>query len=112
MNNLAIVSPWPTLAVAIRRARRGRLELPLDPFQTCRDAALEQRPVEPERQRQIAALDHRIGLCGAAGDAADRDATPEDSGLGPRDQILHRGIVDQAALVDRGGEVARTDHGD
>jgi hypothetical protein len=43
---------------------------------TRRDAAGEQRPVEAERQRQIAAIDHLVGLLGGA-----RSANPDESQL-------------------------------
>src|SRR5437016_5593589 len=76
------------------------LYLALDPVKARGDAALEQRPVEAERQRDIAARDHPVGLLGRARDAADRHAAPEDAGLGARYQRHDFRIIRQAALVD------------
>src|ERR1700674_4277792 len=82
-----------------------------DTFETRRDAAGKQRPVEAERQRQIAAFDHLVGLLWRARYAPDRDAALEDAGLGARHQLQHLGIINAAAFVDAGGEVAGSDHG-
>jgi hypothetical protein len=55
-----------------------------DPFETRGDAALKQRPVEAQCQREIAPLDHLIGLLGRACHSAERNSAPEDTGLGAR----------------------------
>src|ERR1700758_1591736 len=86
--------------------------LPLDPGKTRGDAALEQRPVEAERNGEVAALDHGIGLLWRPRRAADRYAALQDAFLGARDQRQHFRVVEQAALVDRGCEIAGADHGD
>src|SRR3981081_1003709 len=91
--------------------RRGSVSA-LDAVETRRDAALKKRPVEAERQRQIAALDHLSGLLGRARHATDRDAALQDAGFGARHQCEDFGIIGAAALVDAGCEVARTDHRD
>ena len=54
----------------------------LDSVKAGRDAACEQGPVESERQCDIAAVDHPIGLFGRAHRAADRDVAL--SGCRPR----------------------------
>src|SRR6478672_4443470 len=61
----------------------------LDALETGRNAALEQRPVEAERQRQIAAVDHLIGLLGGARHASDRHTALQYAGLRARHQRLH-----------------------
>src|SRR6516225_6159088 len=76
-----------------------------------RQTALKQRPVEAERECKIATVDHRIRLLGRACHAADRHPAVEDAGFGTRDQCLHFGIIDLAAFVDGGGEIAGADHG-
>src|SRR6266699_197145 len=75
-----------------------------DPFETRRDAAGKQRPVEAERERQIAPFDHLVGLLWRARHAPDRDAALEDARLGPRHQRQHFRIINAAALVDAGCE--------
>src|SRR6185295_4000247 len=80
------------------RKRPAGASLPLDPLKTRRDAPLEQRPVEAERERHVATLDHPVGLLGRACDAADRNAALEDACLGARHQIKHFRVVGQAAL--------------
>src|SRR5580700_4807905 len=82
----------------------------LDPLKARSYPALKQRPVEAERQRQIAAVDHLIGLFGGARHPADWDAAFEDAFFGARHQRLHLRIIDTAALVDGGCEVAGPDH--
>ena len=67
---------------------------------------------KPSASAQVAAVDHRVGLLGGARHAADRHAAFQDAGLGARHQRQHFGIVDLAALVDGGGEIAGADHGD
>src|SRR5205814_9360135 len=62
--------------------------------------------------REIAAVDHLIGLLGGSRHSADRDAAPHDAGLRARHQSLDFGIIDPTALVDASGEVARSDHGE
>ena len=78
----------------------------LDALKARRDATRKQRPVEAERQRDVAALDHRIGLFGATCRTSDRNTAFEDAGFGLGDQRQHFGIVGAAALADRGGEIA------
>src|SRR6267378_2590618 len=75
------------------------VSLPFDPLQARGDAALEQRPVEAEREHEVAAIDHLVGLLGGARHAADHNPALEDAGLGARYQRLHLGIIDLAALV-------------
>src|SRR5882724_10119989 len=70
-----------------------------DTFETRRDAAGKQRPVEAERQRQIAPFDHLVGLLWRARHAPDRDAALEDAGLGARHQRQHFGVINAAAFV-------------
>src|SRR3954468_16299073 len=49
-----------------------------DPVERGHDAALEQRPVEAERDGAVATVDQGVGLLGGAGDATDRHAASED----------------------------------
>src|SRR5260370_21604465 len=86
--------------------KAGEARSALDPRKTCRDAALKQRPVKTQRQRQIAAIDHRIGLFGGARDAADRHTAFHNAFLRPLHQRDHLRVIGQAALVDGGGEIA------
>src|SRR5262249_13996478 len=73
----------------VSRHRASKADpLPLDSRKTRGDPALEQRPVEAERNGKVAALDHGIGLLGTACRAADRHAAFEDAVLGTRDQRL------------------------
>ena len=72
----------------------------------CGQTALKQRPVEAERECKIATVDHRIRLLGRSCHTADRHPAVEDAGFGTRDQCLHFGIIDLAAFVDGGGEIA------
>src|SRR5882724_12682193 len=70
-----------------------------DSFETRRDAAGKQRPVEAERERQIAPFDHLVGLLWRARHAPDRDAALEDARLGARHQRQHFGVINAAAFV-------------
>src|SRR5215472_3602940 len=85
------------------------VELTVDPLKSRGNPALEQRPIKTESKREIAAVDHRIGLLGGARSAADRHAAFENAGLGSRNQRLNLRIVDLAALADGGGEIPRPD---
>src|SRR5437868_1463372 len=84
-------------ACAALEASAPSLYLSLDSVKARGNPALEQRPVETQRQRDIAARDHLVGLFGRAGDAADRHAAFEDAGLGARHQLQHLRIIGQAA---------------
>src|SRR2546423_8544310 len=84
----------------------------LDPFETRGDAALKQRPIEAQCQRDIAAVDHLVSLLGRSRYSADGNAAPDDALLRARHQSLDFGIIDPASFIDAGGEVARSDHGE
>src|SRR3954466_8118902 len=84
------VSPCEPETSSATDARKAH-QLPLDPGKTRRDAALEQRPVEAERECEVAALDHLVRLLGRSRDAADRHAAPENAFLGARHQRDHFG---------------------
>src|SRR5258708_30458908 len=70
-------NPGPSLRRTVLIPEHERLTSSpsaLDAVKTRSDAALEQRPVEAEREPDIAAFDHLVGLFRRARDAADPDA--------------------------------------
>src|SRR5260370_26248392 len=65
----------------------------LDPFETRRDPALKQRPAEAERQRQIAAFDHPIGLFRSARHPAGPTTPLQDASLAARHSPRRCGVI-------------------
>src|SRR5437868_12618690 len=81
-------------------------ELSLDSVERSGDAALEQRPVEAERERKVTAPDHGVGLLCGARHAADRHTTLQDTFLRTLHQRDDLGIIGLAMLADGSSEIA------